>query len=169
MSWKQHKSKSCCGNVCWEHCCCVFFLQGAVQVEHTALCVSQYLLNELHALTFKGLLTSPKTAQRTTQLSHFKLNKQMIAHIPLPFGISKQLPHPPLFGAVLHPCTNLAAHKLIQEAKIGSSWAEANHAAKGPGRADTPILLFLLGHTLCHTSKLMKHTREGDVDGKDFN
>lgn len=68
---------------CWEHCCCVFFLQGAVQVEHAVLYVSQYLLNELQALSFKGLLTCPKTAQRT-QVFHFKLNIQMIAHAILP-------------------------------------------------------------------------------------
>lgn len=85
-------------------------------MEHTVLYVSQYFLTELHALSFKGLLTYSKTAQRT-QLSHLKLNKQMIAHTTLPLGISKQLPHLPLFGAVLHPCTNLSAHKFIQEAK----------------------------------------------------
>lgn len=93
----------------------------------------------------------------------------MTAHTTLPLGISKQLPYLPLFGAVLHPCTNLAAHKLIQEARSGCYWAGANPAAEGPGRADTHTLLFLFGHTLSHSSKLMKHTREGDAeDGKDF-
>lgn len=48
----------------------------------------------------------------------------------------------PLSDAVLHPCTDPTEHKCIQGAMPGCYWAAANHAAQGPGRADTHTLVW---------------------------
>lgn len=72
--WKQHQSHRVA--FFWEHCTLLgtlllcIFPQGAVWVGHTVLYVSQYFSDELHTLSFKGLFTCSKTAQRT-QFSPF--------------------------------------------------------------------------------------------------
>lgn len=128
---------------------CIFPLGSSSGGTYGALC--QPVFPEWHALSFKGLLTCSKTAPRRTQLSH--LNKQMIAHTTLPLGISKQLPHLPLFGAVLHPCTNLSAHKFIQKQSRGATELKATMLPRAQGeQTPTYCSSCLVTHSLTHPS-----------------